>query len=105
MICLEMKLKELSSLELRNEEKKEELEKSILALKTSISKYDSDYNHNMDLLSSISEMLMNLLRNVRIKLFNFIVLIKKSFICWLAGCGRSAIGSAVVIHRYHRQKH
>lgn len=61
----------LSSLETRNEEKKVDLEKSILALKTSIDKYDTDYNHNMELLYSISEPLMNLLRNVRL-----IILIK-----------------------------
>lgn len=58
-------MSELSSLESKNEQKKQDLEKSILALKTTISKYDSEYNRNLELLNSVSEMLMNLLKNVR----------------------------------------
>mmetsp|Transcript_8089 Transcript_8089/g.11360 ORF Transcript_8089/g.11360 Transcript_8089/m.11360 type:complete len:546 (+) Transcript_8089:13-1650(+) len=56
----------LTSLETRNEEKKVDLEKCILALKTSIDKYDTDFNHNMELLYSISDPLMNLLRNLAV---------------------------------------
>ena len=59
------KMSELNSLESKNEQKKQDLEKSILALKTSISKYDTEYNRNLELLNSVSEMLMNLLKNVR----------------------------------------
>ena len=59
------KMNELNSLESKNEQKKQDLEKSILALKTSISKYDTEYNRNLELLNSVSEMLMNLLKNVR----------------------------------------
>ena len=58
-------MSELNSLESKNEQKKQDLEKSILALKTSISKYDTEYNRNLELLNSVSEMLMNLLKNVR----------------------------------------
>ena len=60
-----LKMDELNSLESKNEQKKQDLEKSILALKTSISKYDTEYNRNLELLNSVSEMLMNLLKNVR----------------------------------------
>jgi hypothetical protein len=58
-------MSELSSLESKNEQKKQDLEKSILALKTTIAKYDTEYNRNLELLNSVSEMLMNLLKNVR----------------------------------------
>ena len=58
-------MSELSSLESKNEQKKQDLEKSILALKTTIAKYDEEYNRNLELLNSVSEMLMNLLKNVR----------------------------------------
>lgn len=57
----------LNSIESKNEEKKVELEKNILALKTLIAKYDADYNQNMELMTSISDNLMNLLRNVSVR--------------------------------------
>lgn len=62
---LAVQMSELSSLESKNEQKKQDLEKSILALKTTIAKYDEEYNRNLELLNSVSEMLMNLLKNVR----------------------------------------
>ena len=51
-------------MESKNEQKKQDLEKSILALKTTIAKYDTEYNRNLELLNSVSEMLMNLLKKL-----------------------------------------
>ena len=67
-------LSRLHALEGHHEEVKQELEKNIQALRTQISKYDADYLKNMEVLNSVSDNLMNLLRNVRHVIINVIVL-------------------------------
>lgn len=63
-----LQLSRLHALEGHHEEVKQELEKNIQSLRNQISKYDTDYNKNMEVLTGISDNLMNLLRNVRILL-------------------------------------
>lgn len=62
---VELQMKRLHELEGNQEQVKQELEKNIQALQQSISKYDTEYNRNMDVLKSCAETLVNLLRNVR----------------------------------------
>lgn len=62
---VELKMKRLHELEGNQEQVKQELEKNIQVLKQSISKYDTEYTRNMEVLQSCSETLLNLLRNVR----------------------------------------
>lgn len=61
---VELQMKRLHELEGNQEQVKQELEKNIQALQQSISKYDTEYNRNMDVLKSCAETLVNLLRNV-----------------------------------------
>lgn len=62
---VELKMKRLHELEGNQEQVKQELEKNIQTLKQSISKYDTEYTRNMEVLTSCSDTLLNLLRNVR----------------------------------------
>lgn len=57
-------MKRLQELEGNQEQVKQELEKNIQNLKTMISKYDADYSKNMEVLNSIADPLMSLLKNV-----------------------------------------
>jgi len=59
-------MKRLQELEGHQEQVKQELEKNIQSLKTMIAKYDADYSRNMEVLSSISDPLMGLLKNVAV---------------------------------------
>jgi hypothetical protein len=59
-------MKRLQELEGNQEQVKQELEKNIQNLKTMISKYDADYSKNMEVLNSIADPLMSLLKNVSI---------------------------------------
>jgi hypothetical protein len=59
-------MKKLHKLESQQEQVKQEVEKNILSLKGMIAKYDTDYYRNMEVLSGISENLMNLLKNVAV---------------------------------------
>ena len=51
-------------MERRNDEVRQALELSISVLQKTISKFDMEYAKNMDVLATISESLMNLLKNV-----------------------------------------
>lgn len=62
-------LSRLHALEGHHEEVKQELEKNIQSLRSQIAKYDADHGKNMEVLSSIADNLMNLLRNVRSTIF------------------------------------
>ena len=57
-------MEKLEDLEGNHEQVKQELENSITNLKESMAKNDIDYYKNIDLLSSLSDTLMSLLRNV-----------------------------------------
>lgn len=59
----------LHALEGHHDEVKQELEKSIQSLRGQISKYDAEYQKNMEVLSAIADNLMNLLRNVSTSFF------------------------------------
>lgn len=58
------KVQQLENLEGHNDKLKQELEQHIATIQKSIAKYDADYTKNMDVLQSISDSLMNLLKNV-----------------------------------------
>ncbi len=64
-------MKRLQELEGHQEQVKQELEKNIQSLKSMMSKYDADYGKNMEVLNSIAEPLMSLLKNVRNKMLLF----------------------------------
>jgi hypothetical protein len=63
---VELQMKRLHELEGNQELVKQELEKNIQVLKQSITKYDTEYSRNMDVLHSCSDTLVNLLRNVAV---------------------------------------
>lgn len=59
-------MKKLKALEGHHDQMKQDLEKNIQSLVVQITKYDQDYNKNMELLQSIAENLTNLLKNVAV---------------------------------------
>lgn len=61
----EAQLRRLRGLEGHQDQVKQDLERSIQALQAQINKYDGDYQRNLELLGSLSEGLLNLLKNVR----------------------------------------
>jgi vacuolar-type H+-ATPase subunit I/STV1 len=63
---VESQMKRLHELEGNQEQVKQELEKNIQVLKQSITKYDTEYSRNMDVLRSCSDTLVNLLHNVAV---------------------------------------
>ena len=58
-------LSRLHALEGHHDEVKQELETNIQVLRSQIAKYDADYSKNLEVLNSVSDNLMNLLKNVR----------------------------------------
>lgn len=61
-------MKKLHELEGNQEQVKQELEKNIQYFQSMIAKYDADYMKNMEIVKSVEENLLNLLKNVRISL-------------------------------------
>lgn len=59
-------MKKLHELEGNQEQVKQELEKNIQYFQSMIAKYDADYMKNMEIVKSVEENLLNLLKNVRI---------------------------------------
>ncbi len=59
-------MKKLHELEGNQEQVKQELEKNIQYFQSMIAKYDADYMKNMEIVKSVEESLLNLLKNVRI---------------------------------------
>ena len=62
---LNIQTSRLDELEAHNNHVRQDLEQHINTIQKSIMKYESDYNAHVEVLASISENLMNLLRNVR----------------------------------------
>ena len=61
---LEIQTKKLDDLQSHNNQVKNDLEQNIATIQKAIAKYEQDYGAHLEVLSSISENLMNLLRNV-----------------------------------------
>ena len=63
---LQVQMQKLEGLQSHNNQVKNDLELNTTAIQKSIAKYEQDYGAHVEVLSSISENLMTLLRNVSI---------------------------------------
>lgn len=95
-------LSRLHALEGHHEEVKQELEKSIQALRNQIAKYDADYGKNMEVLTGIADNLMNLLRNVRKNIFsfniNFAIVVLFQMSCVVRVCAFPSKGNNEILY-------